>query len=162
MMTADDLLADDTLLPGDVVVDETTHKPMQVTGFDLRPAEQVDEVWQSSVNQHKHDLDPDATVMELVDIPTGRRYFVPEDVSRYPVQRLDRVLTEPATTDRRVQAKVVRAVLAHLVADARDRGYSDMADGMLALMEAHFTDRYAGEIEEFSQTVPPISGETDG
>lgn len=162
MMTADDLQDDDHLLPGDVVVDENTHRPMQVTGFDLRQAKQVDAVWNSNVNQHYHDIQPDDEVMELIGLPTGRRYFVPEDVERFPSIRLKRILTESATGDRRVQEKVVRSVLAHLVADARQQGNEELAQSMLSLMGRHFDDALLGEIDEFANSMSPLDGGQDG
>lgn len=154
IVTADDVLDDDVLLPGDVVTDAATHRPMQVVGYDHRTAEQVEEVWESDVNQQWLDLDPDGDVVELVSIPRGDRYFVPTDVERFPVERLQRVLTEPATGECRTQRKVVRAVLAHLVSDARSLDHEGLDEVLLALFRRHWSDEFVDEIEEFAGTVP--------
>lgn len=153
MMDAQRLLNGERLLPGDVVVDKATHRPMQVTGYDLRRAEDVPEVWNSDVNHHKYGIEEDSTVLELVNLPRGKRYFVPDTVRRFPECRLDRILTEPATEERRTQPKVVRSLLSHLVADARNRGHDSMVTGMVALMREHLTDDFVDEVEEFAETI---------
>lgn len=155
MVTASGLLDTDVLLPGDVVVDGATHKPMQVVGYDQRDAAQVDDVWDSDVNQHRYDIAPSADVVELVDIPRGTHYFVPESVQRYPASRLQRVLPEPATQDRRVQEKLVRAVFSHIIADIRARDADTVADAVLTVCRQHWSDGYVDEIAEFAETVPP-------
>lgn len=161
MMSAGDILQDDVLLPGDVVVDSDTHRPMQVTGYDPRDAENVPEVWNSDVNRHHYDLSPDASVIELIETPTGRRYFVPDAVQLYPEDRLKRVLPEPPTQERRPQQKVVRAVLAHLVSDARQRGHENVADAILALCKDHWSGSFVHEIDEFSRNPASMRGMGD-
>lgn len=151
MLDVDDLLHDDALLPGDVVVDANNHKPMYVTGISTRDAVDVPAVWQSDINKHYHDIDPDETVMELVDIPTGHHYFIPEETRLYPEPRLKRLLTAPATNDRRPQEKVVRAVLANLVADAKDRGQGAVGDAILSLAADRWDDEYVEQIREFAE-----------
>lgn len=161
-MNEDDLLSEDTLLPGDVVVDEATHRPMQVTGYDLRGAESVPEVWESDVNRHSYDIDPDADVMELVKLPMGDRYFVPDSPIKFPAVRLKRVIPEPATGDRRVQQKVVRSILSHLLADARWNAPDGFAAEFTTLLRRNFEDEFVGEVEDFSEREDPIMGGGDG
>lgn len=151
MFTAQDLLDGDVLLPGDLVVDDATHKPMFVTGYDTRPVEEVSEVWDSNVNRYKYDIHPGDRVVELVNAPTGTHYFVPESVERYPAKRLSRHLVEPATSERRPQQKVVRAVVSMLVSDAREMDKETFADAILALCRQRWPDDFVDEIEEFSQ-----------
>lgn len=150
MITADNLLDGDVLLPGDVVVDKANHKPMQVVGYDLRNAEQVPAVRDSTVNEHRYEVDEESLMVETIDLPRGQRYFVPEDVKVYPEERLDPVLTRPATGERRPQAKVFRSMMAHLLGDLYVRGHEKMADGLLALMRDHFSEDYVDEIAELA------------
>lgn len=153
MMTADDLLNDDVLLPGDVVLDMTNHRPMQVTGYSQKSASEVDVVWDSNVNQEFYGLDPGARLVELVSVPTGSHYYIPEGVRTYPEARLGRVLTEPATRERRVQSKVVRSVLSHLVGDLRRRGGENTAEALLKLIEENLSRDFRQEVDEFSRVV---------
>jgi hypothetical protein len=157
MMTARDLLDGDALLPGDVVVDKTTHRPMQVTGYEQRNAEQVPEVWESNVNQHGLSLDPEASVIELIDLPTGNHYYVPEEIERFPTDRLMRIITEPATDERRVQEKVVRSVMAHLLSDLRTHDDGIVAaSALLDVCQTHWGDEYVSEVAEFAELVADI------
>lgn len=159
MMAIGDIARRDALLPGDVVLDMQNHRPMQVTGYESAPAREVPEVWQSNINQEYHEIEPNEDVLRLVDIPTGSHYFVPEEVNRYPECRLGRVLTSPATGERRVQQKVVRAVLAHVVADMRSRDAQSVADAVLSVCREHWSDTFVSEISEFADSVSAPKGE---
>lgn len=155
-MHMSDLLDRDTLLPGDVVLDMTSHRPMQVTGVSRRDACDVQRVWNSDVNQEYYGLDPEENVLELVDVPTGTHYFVPEEKQEYPEVRLGRLLTEPATGDRRVQEKLVRAVVSHLLADLRMVYGDDYADAVESVFRNHWTGGFADEVTEFADTLGPM------
>jgi hypothetical protein len=150
------LLDRDALLPGDVVLDMTSHRPMQVTGVSRRDAADVQRVWDNDVNQEYYDLDPDENVLELVDVPTGSQYFVPQDTKQYPEVRLGRLLTEPATGDRRVQEKVVRAAMSHLLADVREVYGDNYADAVKSVFHNHWTGEFADEVAEFADTLGPV------
>jgi hypothetical protein len=155
---AKDLLDDESLLPGDVVVDGANHRPLLVTGYDTRPARDVPEVWQSDVNQHHLGIGPEETVLETVALPRGNRYYVPTEVEPFPERRLDRIPTEPATNDRRVQQKVVRSVLANLMVAARDNENGIPVDALGTLIRQQFGSRYAGEVEEFADAIEAGQG----
>jgi len=152
-MHMSDLLDRDALLPGDVVLDMTSHRPMQVTGYAPHDAIDVQRVWNSNVNQEHYDIEPGENVLELVDVPTGTHYFVPEDMQEYPDVRLGRVLTEPATGQRRVQEKVVRAVMSHLLADLWKHDGGKTADALLAVCRQHWTEEYVSEVAEFAESL---------
>lgn len=152
-MVADDVIDPAALLPGDVVQDKATHKPLQIIGYDLRAAEQVGDVWKSKVNHEVYDIQPDEQVFECVYLPKGERIHVPDDIHRFPACRLERVQSEFPTDDYRVQAVVVRAVLAHLVADLRNRGYEKVADAVLTELNAMLPADYVRSITEMSEVV---------
>lgn len=152
-MDVEDLTDGSAILPGDVVIDSDTHRPMQVTGLEMRRADQIRPVWESNVNRHKYDIEPDASVLELVGLPTGNQYFVPDTVDRYPEVRLDRVLTAPATGERRPQAKVVRSAISHLVNDARYQGHDALADAIIGLCRRNWGREFGDEIEEIAASL---------
>lgn len=158
-MDVNDLLNENSLLPGDVVLDANNQRPMYVTGISNKDAEDVPSVWNSNVNRHKHDIDPDETVLELVDVPTGSHYFVPEEVNLYPEARLDPLLTQPATGERPPQQKVVRAVLSHLVADAYGTGHESVGDAILALAADNWSEEYVEEIREMADAESLTAGD---
>lgn len=150
---------DDALLPGDVVLDMANHRPMQVTGYDTRPACDVEEVWESETNHEYFDIDSDERVIELVDVPTGSHYYVPEDIRLYPRSRLGRLVTESATGDRRVQEKLVRVVMAHIIADLRELGCDNAADDVTVVVNEHWDDEYVSDIVGLSETVSSVVGD---
>lgn len=149
----------DELVPGDVVVDDVSHRVMQVVGRSHKRAENVDAVWNSAVNHHRYDIQPDADLIELVALPTGETYYIPREVVIYPVDRVTRVMPEPATRATRPQLTVARAVLAELVADADDAGYPELANSIVKLVETRYSRDLADDVSEFASL---RSAERDG
>jgi len=152
-MTPNSLQNPDVILPGDVVQDRATHKPLQVIDTEPRQAGRVTVVWESEINHEEYDIQPDEQVFNCVYLPKGERVHTPRDVHPFPQSRLRRVPSEQPSASDRPQAVVVRSFLAEVVADLRDRGAESVADAVAAEVGAIEDSDYALSVTELADVI---------
>lgn len=149
----DRLLDSDAIIPGDVVYDRATFKPLQVVRLRSDTAENVDGVWGNQVNHVYYGIEPDSRVADVVFLPKGERITVPTSVHQFPLERLQRVPTALPTEDYRPQAIVVRAMFAHAYAQMRANHAADAAGELLTAVSELVSDRFADEVEELGDAI---------
>ncbi len=151
LMLPTDITNPDELLTGDVVQDRSNNKPMQIVGRDLRSPDQVDQIWENTMNRKMFGLTEDDTVYECVYLPTGSRLAIPNEKHLFPGCRLERVQAEHPTEYGRVQAEMMKSVLACVTAQMRNDGYDTVADAVIAELRTMLPDNYVDAVNELSE-----------